>query len=263
MSWERRGSRERCALGGVSTMTRSKRLSRCSASSRSAAMYSCVAAERAGDVPVERVGRGSASLCIGLRRWPSTSPSNVVAESSIKAHSSPGPSTSSCTGSLVNPPGTPNASASRLAGSMVTTTQRRAVGVLPAVPSAAAVVVLPTPPDPQQTTTSAVAIRSSSSLTAAPRGRRQGLLIDFAVESPPPRSDRQADLRQIERLGEPLATPVDEVPRRALRNSAAARSGESSGAFSTRQIARPVEGIDDDRAEVQTALRPAALPRSR
>ena len=49
--------------------------------------------------------------CASLSALALTRPSNVVAVSSINAHNSPGPSTVSWIGSLVNWPGTPNASA--------------------------------------------------------------------------------------------------------------------------------------------------------
>ena len=76
--------------------------------------------------------------------------SNVPFVSSIKAHNSPGHGPSIRPGSLVND-SSPNASARRLAGSMVTTHDRRPARA-PCSAMAAAAVVLPTPPEPQQMT---------------------------------------------------------------------------------------------------------------
>ena len=78
-----------------------------------------------------------------------TSSSKVLFVSSIRAHSSPGQSPSIRDGVPVSP-ARPRASASRLAGSMVTTTARRPAFAASSA-SAAAVVVLPTPPEPQHT----------------------------------------------------------------------------------------------------------------
>src|SRR5918992_4899555 len=98
----------------------------------------------------------------------SISASNVRLESSIKAHSSPSIRTpwslkrsgSTSRGSLPSS-SSPSESASRFAGSIVTTATFRPRSAIP-IASAAAVVVLPTPPDPAQTT---IRLPSSSGST--------------------------------------------------------------------------------------------------
>src|SRR5918992_959951 len=89
------------------------------------------------------------SACSGDDEYVVTRLSNVDLVSSISAHSSPGQSPSMRRAVSVSAP-SPNVSASRLAGSMVTTTARLPRRA-PSRASTAAVVVLPTPPVPQHT----------------------------------------------------------------------------------------------------------------
>ena len=124
------------------------------------------ARERAGDVLVEAVGEDALGLGRRRRRCSTTRASKVGLVSSISAHSSPGQSPSIWVGVLERP-SRPSASASRLAGSMVTTTARRPRRAASRA-STAAVVVLPTPPEPQQTR------MRRSARPARARGARRG-----------------------------------------------------------------------------------------
>ncbi len=184
-----------------------------------------------------------------------TSPSKVVAVSSISAHNSPGPSQTpdvSRIGSLVNPPGTPSASASRLAGSMVTTTQRRPLRAPPAARA----------PPPRW---SCRLRRSRSTPRRRPsRSRRRGrsFLLPQA-HRPAPRSrrcrepgrQRAAGVAVRGRAPRRAATSrADGARAAALRKSAAARSGVLERSQLCRQIVALVEGIDHDRPEPQTAF---------
>src|SRR5579864_1264162 len=99
-----------------------------------------------------------------------TRASNVLLTSSISAHSSPDQSPSMRVGVSASV-SSPRASASRLAGSMVTTTARRPWRA-PSKASTAAVVVLPTPPDPQHTITRRVRVRGAR-VNARPRSYRE------------------------------------------------------------------------------------------
>ena len=87
--------------------------------------------------------------CSGVAAFATTRSSKVLLVSSISAQSSPGQSPSMRVGVPVRP-SRPSASASRLAGSIVTTTARRPARAASSARTAA-VVVLPTPPEPQHT----------------------------------------------------------------------------------------------------------------
>ena len=196
-----------------------------------------------------------------------TNPSKVVAVSSINAHSSPRRRRRrrdrQSIGSLVRPPGTPRASASRFAGSMVTTTQRRPWRA-PAAPGPPPIVVLPTPPEPQHTTTSAVAISASSSLTVVARAA----LSDRSPDGSPGRSpaarwshgralvwttsgsrscsSSSASASRCDLASMKLAPRVAELGCVAQRRADRGEVGL--------QVVALVEGVDDDRPELQTTL---------
>ncbi len=118
------------------------------------------ARQRRGDVPVEGVLEDALGLSSGDDAYRVTRPSNVDFVSSIIAESAP-PGTRSPFGSQrsvaisrgsFESSSRPSALARRLAGSMVTTSERRPRRA-PSIASTAALVVLPTPPLPQHTTT--------------------------------------------------------------------------------------------------------------
>ena len=115
------------------------------------------------------------SACSGDDAYLAISSSKVPLGSSMRAHSSPGQSPSICRGVLARV-STPSASASRLAGSMVTTQARRPRRAASRA-KAADTVVLPTPPDPQHTTMarSVDELRRARPWRRAPGGRWTGL----------------------------------------------------------------------------------------
>ncbi|OLT19937.1 hypothetical protein BJF78_10280 [Pseudonocardia sp. CNS-139] len=98
-------------------------------------------------------------LCI------STISSKVRRMSSIIACSSPGPAASATRPGSLPSAASPRACASRLAGSIVSTTVRRPRSAARSA-SAADVVVLPTPPEPQHTTTRVAGSSSSASTSS-------------------------------------------------------------------------------------------------
>src|SRR5437879_3212380 len=98
-----------------------------------------------------------------------TRASKVLLVSSINAHSSPGHSPSMRLG-VSESDSRPRASARRLAGSMVTTTDRRPWRA-PSSARTAAVVVFPTPPEPQHTMTRRVRV-SGPNVIAVPMSWR-------------------------------------------------------------------------------------------
>src|SRR5918996_2164988 len=159
-----------------------------------------------------------------------TTSSKVCLASSIIAHSSPSPvsipadsnSAGSTWRSVLPSSGSPSESASRLAGSMVSTATRRPRAAIPAA-IAAEVVVFPTPPDPAQMHTR---LPSSSSATPAISaldllGERLDLLhADLGLEQEGQGRDRRGT--QLLEPGELLA--LDSRP------AALAHRGAASGA---------------------------------
>src|SRR3954451_1817464 len=139
-----------------------------------------------------------------------TSESKVLFVSSINAHSSPDQSPSMRVGVSASV-SSPNASASRLAGSIVTTTARRPCRA-PSMASTAAVVVLPTPPDPQHTMIRRVRVNGAS-VTMLQRsrcclqrtdGRRQRVAqrVDLRGAQLGTEQIRQSQLREIQAVGQ-------------------------------------------------------------
>src|SRR6266550_684787 len=152
------------------------------------------------------------SACAGDGAYLATRASKVLLVSSIRAHSSPGQSPSMRLGVSASD-SRPRASARRLAGSMVTTTDRRPWRA-PSKARTAAVVVLPTPPDPQHTMTRRVRV-SGPNVTAVPISlwRRQfrgfdgigeggGQALDLGRAELGAEHERQVKLREVHARGQ-------------------------------------------------------------
>src|SRR5918995_920707 len=139
----------------------------------------------------------------GARR--SMRASKVRLESSMRAHSSPSNGPSTRRGSLPSS-SSPSESASRFAGSMVTTATFRPRSAIP-MAIAAAVVVLPTPPEPAQTTIRRPS--SSSSMSGSPYPDRRALdvgdgNVDRAAAGAAD-ADLERHLDRVHRRGEHVA----------------------------------------------------------
>src|SRR5580698_4619761 len=119
-------------------------------------MYSCVPESAPARFWYSRLAWIDVA-CSAVRAYRRTRSSNVPFVSSMTAYSSPGQSPSTGAGVFGNE-STPSASASRRAGSTVTTHARRPVRAACSA-NVAATVVFPTPPGPQQTTTGRSAAR--------------------------------------------------------------------------------------------------------
>src|SRR5581483_8794291 len=163
-----------CRVGGVSTTMRSNRPLSWSSYSFSMAMYSCVPDKALEMLRYRRLSRMDRA-CSSVAAYRCTRSSNVPLVSSMSAHSSPGQSPSMRVGVLPNAP-MPRASASRLAGSTVTTHARRPMRA-PSRARAAAIVVLPTPPVPVVTTMERSAT-SARGATVLPARRRCAEVAD-------------------------------------------------------------------------------------
>ena len=152
----RRGaSRKSSALrvGGVSTTTRSKCVLVVQLVELLHRHVLLRARQRAGDVAVEAVGQDALGLLGGL----GVLDDQVVERGLGVEHQRPElarPTVPSMRLGVFDSDSSPRASASRLAGSMVTTHVRAALAGPPSRAMTAAVVVLPTPPEPVQTMTS-------------------------------------------------------------------------------------------------------------
>ena len=224
------------------------------------------AAERAGDVAVEGVGRGSASPARRWPRWPrpgrrTSSPCRASTPTARRGRRS-----ASRTGSLVKPPGTPSASASRLAGSIVTTTHRRPMRARPAARA----------PRPwwscRRHPTRSTRRRRRSAISVVElahgrsrRGRAASSLDRRRVSRPATASAAGGSAAERSVVGQPVRLVVDEArggrcgtrPRRATREPASARrTGRSSpsskaltttGPRCTRLVLQRVGGLDRPR----------------
>ena len=165
----------------------------------------------------------TASRTLASGAWRRISSSQPALVSSIAAHSSPRgvdagrrrtPSAGTRVAVLPSAP-TPSASASRRAGSTVSTSTLPPWSTAAASPSAAAIVVLPTPPDPQH----------EHHLLAGQQRVERARELDRA-----PSRLASSSRRDVQLLGERLGDEGDDAP--------AGRPGEQLGHVEDRQAGR-------------------------
>ncbi len=113
-------------------------------------------------------------------------------------------------------------------------------------------VVLPTPPEPQHTTTSAVEISASRSLISCYSQPFRQFLDRVRIECLSS-DQRQPDLLEIERLGQPLRLVSMQRASRVAELGGLVQRGAGRGPVE-RQIVALVEGVDHHRPQPQATL---------